>query len=162
MKNIYIVFCLIVLSGCSASGPKFNGLVSDREGVANVYIYRPDSLTAGGRTAYFYMNEKPVAEISNNGYTLLEVAPGNHSFKQNFGYWLGDFGPISDDRIRTKELKAGNTYFLGLYSGNTISPHPVPSVHVVDVNFDFSFDFVKRNKSLRDIKECRFQQQEIN
>ena len=129
-----------------------------------MYIYRPDAFTAGARTAYFYANATPLAEVNNDGYTLVSLDPGKYTFKQNFGYWLGDVGPTAEDRYVNKELKSGKTYYMGLYSDYLSSVNYMAQGpgDVVQIDFKYGFGFIEQNKAQKDIQECRFQQQEIN
>ena len=82
MFNSRIAFAmvsLLVLSGCSATGPLYDGKVEVREGKAEIVVYRPDTFAHGGKSYYVHLDGQEVATLKNGGYVVLETTPEKHT-----------------------------------------------------------------------------------
>jgi hypothetical protein len=110
----------IMISGCTAKGPQFNGFKKPTQGKANVYIYRT-SLLAPQSTPY--INEKNlrtgekniVGYIKPNGYIMTTIKPGTYEF------WART--EVKNEIYLT--AKANNIYCIKHYmSFGFFSPHP--------------------------------------
>ncbi|WP_448556824.1 DUF2846 domain-containing protein [Thalassotalea montiporae] len=83
MKNIIRIFLLTILIGCSASGPKFSPVNTNKDD-AVIYIYRVKNLASSFHSSDFYLDDKKVAELDNNGYSFVVVKPGIYKVRQVF------------------------------------------------------------------------------
>jgi hypothetical protein len=82
MKHALAPFFLVstLLSvGCSASGPVYTPAPPSTDArLGTVEIYRPDAFAAGGCGFRVYVDGQKVVTLWNNGYTRVQVPPGEH------------------------------------------------------------------------------------
>jgi hypothetical protein len=80
-----IGIAVLVMSGCSAKGPQFNGFKQPINGQANVYIYRTSYLGAAVTPSIHQTNltnnqDKVIGSIKPNGYIMTTITPGMYKF----------------------------------------------------------------------------------
>jgi hypothetical protein len=90
MKNKLIMTALtsatiLVMSGCSAKGPQFNGFKKPTNGQANVYVYRTSYLGAAvtpdiHKTNLSTNSDEVIGSIKPNGYIMTTITPGMYKF----------------------------------------------------------------------------------
>lgn len=96
---------LVLLAGCAAPGPKFSGLKPVANDKANVYVYRQSALFAIAQSFTVDVDKKPVGEIFNASYLMLEVPAGKHVIGVRPGLMAPHFAySVTAD--------AGKNYFL--------------------------------------------------
>ena len=78
---IIILFC-ILLNGCSATGPVYQPADKPQGDMALVYFYRPSNFIWGGTKASFYIDDKKILALSNNGYSFIYLQEGEYTLKQ--------------------------------------------------------------------------------
>lgn len=124
--------CLL-LSGCSATGAKFQGLEKPDSDAGEIVVYRPDRLVRGGVAYYVHLDGKEVGMLKNAGFVALRTTPGTHVVLMKAG--LQDFFM----KARTAEvvLLAGERKFLRFEPSITGSPIILPNVAYVPVGFGF-------------------------
>lgn len=96
-----------MLAGCAATGPAFQPASAPDSGRALIYIYRPGGFTLGGRDAYFYVNDKNVADLSAEGYTYFYLSPGTYKLTQKWPLDLIGFRNLELPLVVTP----GQTYY---------------------------------------------------
>jgi len=75
----------LILAGCSAKGPQFNGFQKAQNGKSNVYIYRKSYL-GGSITPNIHQTnlstnrDKVIGSVKPNGYIVTTVAPGRYKY----------------------------------------------------------------------------------
>ncbi|WP_222616381.1 DUF2846 domain-containing protein [Undibacterium umbellatum] len=84
MKRITILLIAILLTACAAKGPAYQAAKAPENGNALVYIYRINTAAFGARDAYFYVDNKNIADLSVEGYTWFHVPAGEHKFEQKW------------------------------------------------------------------------------
>ena len=112
--SIISIFLLILLQGCSATGPLFEPENPPVENQSLLYIYRPNVEMLWMRTAVIYINDEKLVELPNQGYTSVKLSPGIYRVKQIWEPWPGDFKWLSVPIDVDLTLKAGKTHFLEL------------------------------------------------
>jgi len=108
LRLIIISTFVALLVGCSSmpNGPQFSGVASQSDANhSTLYIYRPDAYYGKAITVPVMLNDKKIADLGNEGYFTLAVAPGNYLI-------LPDTDSI-DHEFRF-EAKAGQIHFLRL------------------------------------------------
>jgi len=85
IKALILMIAALVLVGCSAKGPQFNGFKRATANSSNVYIYRTSYL--GGavvpdihQTNLATKSDKVLGGIKPNGYIVSTVTPGSYKF----------------------------------------------------------------------------------
>jgi len=71
-----IVATLMVLVGCSASGPRFQHVSPIPVGKGVVYVYREGKFTGCAVYGTLKVNDKPVTKVKNGGYYPCICTPG--------------------------------------------------------------------------------------
>tara|TARA_B100001063_G_scaffold203713_1_gene197979 strand:+ start:339 stop:857 length:519 start_codon:yes stop_codon:yes gene_type:complete len=104
MKLIYIMIFSIFLLGCSARGQLYKQASLPTEGIGQVYISREDSFFGSAADIKLFVDGELKAKLSNNGYTVLELPPGNYKLKQDWSLSFTDSDSNSIDlEIKNKE-----------------------------------------------------------
>ena len=108
-RSVFLgVLALLMLSGCSATGPKFAELestsVSPPPGQGRIYIYRKPGLVGAAVQPKVYLNGEQVGVAKPGGFTFADRAPGNYDVQ------------VSTEVKRTASftLEAGETRYVRL------------------------------------------------
>jgi hypothetical protein len=117
-----LIFALYLsLAGCvSVDGPPYSKeLISVSVEKAKLIVYRTWSGTGAVHTAPFFVDEKLVAELHNNTFSIVEVEPGNR---------IVSYGSMKDPLFRKVkiEMVAGGSYCIELQRGFPDKFRPVP------------------------------------
>jgi hypothetical protein len=104
------ILVVLLLSACSATGPKFSLAAQPAKTEALVYLYRPDAPYYGGIQSHFYVDGNKVASLNKEGYSALYLSPGVHMFKQ---HWTG-MDNAKDTVQFQLELEPGETRYYRL------------------------------------------------
>jgi len=82
----FLAILAIGLTGCGATGAKFQGFTKPQANKALVYIYRPAAFSAAGvnYTAYDVTNKKVIGAVRNGGYIKYNVKPGKITIAMMF------------------------------------------------------------------------------
>lgn len=72
----WLIFASILMTGCSASGPKFKPVNPIPDGKGIVYIYRSPSIIGSGVYGTATANSIPFTKIKNGGYYPYLSEPG--------------------------------------------------------------------------------------
>lgn len=107
MKPLLLLIILI-LSGCSASGPPFASS-KPRSGEGQVVIYRVPS-TPAGRSAKVFVDGSLIGRLPQKGYLTLDLRPEAHNFEVTFDK-SSSFADVSPANQRRNVMK-GDTLYL--------------------------------------------------
>ncbi|MFZ6646151.1 DUF2846 domain-containing protein [Undibacterium sp. TJN25] len=117
MKRIFFAICIFMLTGCAANGPAFSPVKSAEKNSGLLYFYRENQFRAGGRTAYFYVNDVNVFDLDRNGYSWITLPAGTYRLKQK---WPVD---ITTKAIEGDiEVRAGETQYFSFRVGSCRNP----------------------------------------
>jgi hypothetical protein len=150
-KNIFVI--LIVLLGCSATGPKFKKPENFNNQYSQLFIYRPSSGASAIRTSEFFINKKFAAKLNNNGYTLIAIEPGNYEISQKWVRWPGDPKRNLETLSNNIMVEPGKNYYLRFFQTSKLDS-------LVTATFTDHFQIINEEQALQEIKECRFQDPE--
>ncbi|MES2408574.1 MAG: DUF2846 domain-containing protein [Pseudomonadota bacterium] len=155
MRKLSSLILLIVafsLAGCAATGPLFQKASPPDHGKALIYIYRPSSFMLGGRDAYFYINDKNIADVSAQGYTQIYLEPGTYNLKQKWPIDLMGFKNLELPLI----VEPNNTYYFRFYSGAGAAGGCGPQ-NMVGTCFEWSLQQVSWADAMPEISHCHYQ-----
>ena len=80
-SNLWLVLTVVLVTGCSASGPTFKPIDPIPTGKGVVYIYRESGLVVSGVYGTVTANQKPITKIKNGGYYPYISNPGSVHFE---------------------------------------------------------------------------------
>lgn len=109
MQKIFLIGLILLLSACSATGPKFRQVIATtpvvKTDMARLYFYRNDLFTLGGRTAPITINDIAAGNCDNAGFFYVDVMPGAHRLKTELPDFPGRY-------ILDFMAEAAKTYYL--------------------------------------------------
>lgn len=77
-KKVFYLMVVVLLTSCSATGPKFQEYTLSKAENAVVYIYRPTKTVNCCVAPKVYINQTPKADLKNGGYVVYELPAGKH------------------------------------------------------------------------------------
>ena len=110
----WVMVALVLLAGCSATGPAFQEAATTPKDKATVYVYRPSSLVNSGNAPNLFVNEVDHGPLWNAGYIPLSLPPGEISVVLKGDQWKWGLPPISTKA----RIEAGKTYYFRM--GNLV------------------------------------------
>ncbi len=127
--NIFILLGISILSmsGCSATGMKFQEIKHPNKNDALVYFYRPDAFVGGGMSFnVMHIDTNSTAtgldsvieywKLRNNSYTEVYLKPGKYALSTNWMYEAEEFS-----------FNANKVYCIKMnvtFTSSTFSKHP--------------------------------------
>lgn len=111
-KFIFLLVMIVSLTGCSATGPKFTQIEAPDVNKAKVYFYRPWAMLDGAAAPTVQVNGVDSFEISNGGFHVLDLNPGNTIIAVKEGGIMSNWraGPLQI----SLDVQANTTYFVRL------------------------------------------------
>ncbi|WP_127024792.1 DUF2846 domain-containing protein [Rheinheimera mangrovi] len=111
-KFVFSLVMIASLSGCSATGPKFTQTEAAEANKAKVYFYRPWAMLDGAAAPTVQINGVDSFSISNGGYHVLDLTPGNTVIAVKEGGLMSNWraGPLQI----VLDVQANNLYFVRL------------------------------------------------
>jgi len=108
MKHLIISIAILILSGCSNTGAKFNSssLETAPDDKALVYFYRPSGFYGRAIGFPIIANNMEIGSLDNSAYFKRLMAPATYKIHS-------DTGAI--DRISDFTFAAGESYFVKAY-----------------------------------------------
>lgn len=155
MKKYLVALFFLTVSGCSATGPVYKAVQPENPENAMVYIYRQNTFTMSARTAYFEIDGKPVAELWNNGYTPIEVSPGQHVLTHSWANWPSELGRRNDIIGIQFEAEPGKSSYLQL----EVDSHSYMSGLTTKTEFIWRLRDMAKTLGRKNIQQCRLQEQ---
>ena len=111
-KFIFSLAMLVLLIGCSATGPKFTAIEAPEVNKAKVYFYRPWAMLDGAAAPTVQINGVDSFEISNGGFHEIDLNPGNTIITVKEGGFMSNWR--AGQLQITFDAAANNTYFVRL------------------------------------------------
>jgi len=153
MNRSIVVSILIFLTGCATTRPLFVAEPAPPPGESLIYIYRPSATAMQGMTAVIQLDERNVAELHNNSYTVVHVRQGNHQVSQ---YWsnMTFFEANNRPRNRTDlavNTTAGRQYYFRLSVNGEVGPEGEIQISRVG----WAFNEVSKAAAQAEIEKCR-------
>ncbi|MCL1090171.1 DUF2846 domain-containing protein [Shewanella profunda] len=150
-KFISSLVVIASLTGCSATGPKFTQTEAPEANKAKVYFYRPWAMLDGAAAPTVQINGVDSFNISNGGYHVLDLNPGNTiiSVKEEGGImsnWRS--GPLQI----AFDAQANNTYFVRL-TAELANAAYVGGVSSISGNY--SLGLVNSETALQELHETK-------
>jgi hypothetical protein len=149
-KFIFTLAMVVSLTGCSATGPKFTETEAPELNKAKVYFYRPWAMLDGAAAPMVQINGVDSFEISNGGFHVFDLAPGNAVIAVKEGGFMSNWraGPLEI----SFDAQANNTYFVRLTAdlGNAAYLGGVASI-----SGNYSLGLVNRETALRELRETK-------
>ncbi|PCJ83545.1 MAG: hypothetical protein COA54_15275 [Thiotrichaceae bacterium] len=107
-----LLFTTLSITGCNqtkesgwATGHKFDGLKNPEKSKALLYVMREKHFHREHEWPVVMLNNKPIINLKNAGYSFIQVQPGTYTVTTNDSDWATE---------TTITLKANDTYFLAL------------------------------------------------
>lgn len=108
-RSLVLLFIVIVLTGCSATGPRYSEHKSTIPALTSessrIFFFRNSRFMSGGSDAEIYINDKKVGECADDAYFFTDTVPGHVKIKTE------TFGTLGSHEIE-KELEGGNEYYF--------------------------------------------------
>jgi hypothetical protein len=90
MRIIFLIIFFLFLAGCSARGKIYQEAALPIEGYGQVYVSREDAFFGSATDVKLLINSELKAKLSNNGYTVLDLAVGEYRLTQEWSASLLD------------------------------------------------------------------------
>ena len=88
MKIYYVsIILLILIAGCTASGPSFSPVSAHEPNKAIVYVYRPFDVVGSGLAPKVYIDGVKYDPLKNKGYLVYFVEPGKRMLELRDAMW---------------------------------------------------------------------------
>ena len=110
MRAILLAIFIIMLSGCSASGERFNGFQPVANNKSAVYIYRPSEFFQGGTWPTVFIDGVEKFSLKNGGYIFSNLTSGKHEIKIGATSFFDNWS--FKDVVGTIDVEEGKTYYL--------------------------------------------------
>lgn len=154
LKKVFSLIGILLLTSCSAAGPKFqeHSLVKAENAV--VYIYRPTKTVNCCVAPKVYINQTPKADLKNGGYVVYELPAG----KQEIIVGDGSYG-FTPEKI-SLSLESGESVYLKWVIGglSEIDILAVGNIAVGSSARDYYLLEYPTEKAISEIKELKLSQ----
>jgi hypothetical protein len=107
MKYLTLLLAGLLLAGCTATGPIFNGVAKVNPDKAVAYFYRQAAFYGSGTCPDLVIDEEEIGCLKNGGYFEVTLEPGDHLVLFDKGTWE----PYKDLRSIIT-LEAGTIYYF--------------------------------------------------
>ncbi|WP_041324530.1 DUF2846 domain-containing protein [Saccharophagus degradans] len=105
-RFVIVFIVLILLAGCSASGPVYKQHELQNSKNATLYIYRPSKAVNCCVAPLIYVDSEKLGPLKNGGYTVQELEPGAHVIT------VGDGSHGFDASTVELNFESGEEYYL--------------------------------------------------
>jgi len=138
---------LVILTGCSASGIKYQDLVqTELNGQSEIIVYRKSQLAASGGCYRVNVDGKEIGILANGGYLRKTVDPGKHTVSIVLRKGL-------DLEVETiKDTKSYIEYTIGV---SNMSVFPIGTISVVNMGWDVALVDTPKDHGLKTVMNLR-------
>lgn len=152
MKRLLLFLVILVISGCSATGPQFRPETSIENDYALVYLYRPSMLKGGGITPPVFIDNQELFDLPNNGYAVLKLTEGKHVIetREDGNFLLTD--AVGKAEIIVEKNTVYYVKWLPFLADFGVVPLGTPIAYGY---FEGSFYPMSKDIALKEIKECK-------
>ena len=151
MKSFNLIVSLIfavLISGCSAMGEKYSGLINPDSNKGVIYFYRPWKFFQGGTAPTVYINDKEQFTLKNNGYGYALVNPGNNYIRVGKAHFLSNWA--GGDLIGNIKVDAKQYHFLRLdLQGGDI----IPGGNSFTITGNVGLKIIPMEQALKEMKD---------
>ena len=146
-RPIVLIFVVILLSACSATGPKYSALPKQPlNGKSEIVVYRLSQLAASGGCYRVNVDGESIGILANGGYVRRIVEPGSHKISIVLREGL-------DLDIDTKPDETNYIqYDIGV---NSMSAFPIGTISVVNIAWDVSLVDTPKDYGLNTVNNLR-------
>ncbi|KJY83541.1 DUF2846 domain-containing protein [Pseudoalteromonas piscicida] len=149
-KIIILISTVLLLLGCSATGPKFTQLESLDTNKAKVYVYRPWAMLDGAAAPTVQVNGKDRFDLSNGGYEVITLSPGTHKLTVKKGAFMSNWR--ADEMNIEYKFEANKNYFVRL-SAELQDAGVYGSV--ISISGSYGFALIKESFAINELKEVK-------
>lgn len=148
---ILAIICMLVLLGCSATGPIYTRPTSVSESNALLLLYRPAQMKGMVISPPVYIDDQEMFEIANGSYAELSLIPGKHVIETRK---VGRLFSADAKGIAEITVEAGQTYYVR-WSPVQSDFGITPGTMMIQATFSGAFSLVPEGAALEQIKACR-------
>ena len=112
LRQALVTLVVAFLAGCTATGPAYQAAPAPERDQALLYIYRPESMALGARTASFRIGGVHLGELLSGGYTRVYLKPGYYKVAQEWNAWAFDMQNMSRTLEIGIEIEPGETGYV--------------------------------------------------
>jgi hypothetical protein len=149
-NKIFLITTLLLLTACSATGPKFSQLESLDFNQAKVYIYRPWAMLDGAAAPTIQIDESDRFDLSNGGYEVISLSPGIHKLTVKKGAFMSNWR--ADEMNIEYKFEKNKNYFVRL-SAELQDVGVYGSV--ISVSGNYGFALIQDSFALNELKEVK-------
>ena len=143
---------VLLLAGCTASGPQFKLEAKPDSTRALIYVYRPTTLIGIGNAdvPFIHLDGRRLARIRIGGYLAIPISPGRHKLTTTESLLGNDTGRVRGDA--TVAAPPGSTIYLRYTEGiKAIVPIPLPVGVILISQGNYVFEFVPEAEALAEL-----------
>ncbi len=121
----------ILITGCSATGPKYSELeATDLREKSEIIIFRESKLGAAGSSFCVTINNKPIGILKNGGFLRASVEPGNNLISM----------PLNNDKLELDiKSRIANSTFVEFTIGLAdMLVLPIGTITSINMSWDMS------------------------
>lgn len=149
-KIIVLVSALLLLSACSATGPKFSQLERLDINQAKIYIYRPWAMLDGAAAPTIKIDGVDRFDLSNGGYEVITLSSGTHKLTVKKGAFMSNWR--AEEMTIEYKFDANKNYFVRL----SAELHDVGGYgSVISVSGNYGFGLIKESFAMNELKELK-------
>ena len=149
-KIIFIISVTLLLTACSATGPKFTQLENLDANQAKVYIYRPWAMLDGAAAPTIQIDGVDHFNLGNGGYEVVTLSPGVHKLTVKKGTFMSNWR--ADQMDIEFKFEANKNYFVRL-SAELKNAGVYGSV--ISVSGNYGFALINESFALNELKEIK-------
>ncbi|MDH5630798.1 MAG: DUF2846 domain-containing protein [Gammaproteobacteria bacterium] len=136
---LFISVISLLLSACSATGPKFSPVQIQSQDKSLLYVYRNDLFCLGGRSPDIHVDNKKIDALSNNGYISVDISPGPHFIEAKGLFDL----PSTSIKIEAEPMKS--YYVKWIPECNFLSWH----LKLIEMPEGSALDDIKNSRAIK-------------
>ena len=166
MNRLFLLLSSLFLASCQTIGPEFSSLEPAIDNRAKVYFIRATNSFGSARSINIHIDGKLFAELDNRRFTIANLEPGLHEFKQSFNPMFGDMEFMHETRKIEARLEAGKIYYVSFHMSPGSGPPQEPLLIQTGVPGLFlplsyklpniSFGFIEEQSALSELSWCYY------
>ena len=140
-RNKMTILGFLLLTGCSAAGPKFQSAPAPAANASLVYVYRPDSWQNASLSPAIIIDGRERFLLKNNGYSFFYLKPGPHTFALEMSEKYEGYSRID---LKTE---ANRSYYIRVDTAMGFG---------AGITKTFGLVAVREETAREEIKDCRY------
>jgi len=146
--SVFLLIISFIISGCSATGPKFSELEPVGNSTATVYVYRPWMMLDGATAPTVQIDSIDTFDIKNGGFKVLNLDSGTHKLTIKKGSLLSNWR--ADEMSLNYDFKSGQRYFFRLLSDTSKANYMLGVMTIA--NDAYSFGLVSEEFAIKELQ----------